>query len=545
MSQIVAELPRRSLGSSTARRIGGSLHVPLAILGVLGIWQVLSMTISGGEFVLPSPIAVFEQMWKDRALYPPNIETTLNEALKGLAWGVGLAIVIAVVFVQIPILEKGLMGAALATYCVPIIVVGPIVAIVFSGETPKVVLAAMAVFFPTLIGVLVGLRSADGTSLAVVRAFGGGSVTQLRKVRLRAALPSFFAALKIAGAAAVLGAIIGEYLGGDSGLGVAMIAASQSLEVERVWGLAIVSSALALVLYGAAALLARLLTVAPAASNPTSQSVAPREPGGRAWPIVAVLRRIGYALLALVVSVALWIAFINVFNLDPYFAKTPSDVFDYLFTAPASAANRADLLDGLRVTMVDSIPGLLLGVTAGVVLAAMFVRVIVLDRALMPVFIALSAAPIVALTPLITLTFGRDILGITVIVALVSFFPTLVNVMRGFKSAPAESLDLIRAAGGTAVIELRKVQVPSALPSFFASLKIAVPGALFGTLLAEWIATGDGIGNQILVASTTAKYDEVWAGVVLITAATVALYEIVGLVESFVLRRYSPDAVSH
>ena len=87
------------------------------------------------------------------------------------------------------------------------------------ASSPKIILAALSVFFATLISMLVGLKSADATSLDLVHAYGGGSFTQLRKVRLQSSLPSLFAGLRVAAPAAVLGAVIGEYIGGEAGPG--------------------------------------------------------------------------------------------------------------------------------------------------------------------------------------------------------------------------------------------------------------------------------------------------------------------------------------
>ena len=174
--------------------------------------------------------------------------------------GNSLAIIMALVFVQIPLIEKGLLKLAVAIYCLPIIAIGPILQIRFDGTTPKIILAALSVYFTTLIGMIVGLRSADRTSLDVIRAYGGNSLTQMRRVRIKASLPSLFAALRIAAPAAVLGAIIGEYMGSDSGLGVSMINSQQALQIERTWAIAVTATALAGVAYGITALVGRLCT---------------------------------------------------------------------------------------------------------------------------------------------------------------------------------------------------------------------------------------------------------------------------------------------
>jgi ABC-type nitrate/sulfonate/bicarbonate transport system permease component len=233
----------------------------LGVVGLLVVWQIAGMTLYQDSHVIPAPTAIVGQVGRDGAeLYWVNAIQTITEAAQGWLWGNGLAIVVAIVFVQIPLVERGLLRLAVASYCLPIIAIGPVLTILLSGDTPKVVLAALSVFFTTLIAMLVGLRSADRTSLDVIHAYGGTSWTALRKVRLTASLPSLFAGLRIAAPAALLGAIIGEYMGADRGLGVAMINSQQSLQTERTWAFALLAAAVAGVAYGFTALVGRLLT---------------------------------------------------------------------------------------------------------------------------------------------------------------------------------------------------------------------------------------------------------------------------------------------
>jgi ABC-type nitrate/sulfonate/bicarbonate transport system permease component len=132
---------------------------------------------------------------------------------------------------------------------------------VFTGETAKVILAAMSVFFTTFVGMVLGLRSAPGSSLDLVKAYGGGRVQQLLRVRLRSSLPSLFAALRIAAPAAVLGAMIGEYLGEqNSGLGYAMVASEQAFNVPRTWGIALTATLIGGLVFVGIASIGRRLT---------------------------------------------------------------------------------------------------------------------------------------------------------------------------------------------------------------------------------------------------------------------------------------------
>lgn len=159
----------------------------------------------------------------------------------------------------IPPIESLATQLAILSYCTPLLALGPIILVVFGGRTPTVFLAAMYCFFTTMVGTVTGLRSADRTSLDLVRAYGGGRWQQLSRVRAVSALPSTFAALKIAAPSAVLGAIIGEYLGGvDSGIGVALTAAQTSYNVPRTWGMALAAAALAGLGYAFGAVAARM-----------------------------------------------------------------------------------------------------------------------------------------------------------------------------------------------------------------------------------------------------------------------------------------------
>lgn len=227
--------------------------------GIVLIWIVAASTLGVREGI-PQPWDVLTQLIDDRQYYPQNIRTTVGEAAKGYVIGNALAIVLGIVFVLVPIAERALMQVAVATYCLPIVAVGPILQGTLKGDAPKVALVALSVFFTTLIGVLVGLRSAEPASLELVRAYGGGRFAQLVKVRIRAALPSTFAGLQIAAPAAVLGAIIGEYFGGDSGLGIFMVNSQQAFNVARTWGVAAVATALAGIGFLATSIIARSLT---------------------------------------------------------------------------------------------------------------------------------------------------------------------------------------------------------------------------------------------------------------------------------------------
>jgi ABC-type nitrate/sulfonate/bicarbonate transport system permease component len=244
----------------------------LGAASVIALWWISALTIfrnagsvPGGA--IPTPVEVIGQFAADGiGFYLPHVTRTLTEAGIGFLWGNGLALLLAGLVLVVPRIEKIALQIAVITYCVPIVAIGPIAYIVIGPprDDPSgtaIFLAALSVFFTTVVGSLVGLKAADQASLDLVSVYGGSKFTQLRKVRLIAGTPSLLNALQVAAPAALLGAILGEYFGGaERGLGLAMLAAGNAANVERVWSLALVAGLLAGVGYLLFAMVSRFAT---------------------------------------------------------------------------------------------------------------------------------------------------------------------------------------------------------------------------------------------------------------------------------------------
>jgi ABC-type nitrate/sulfonate/bicarbonate transport system permease component len=197
---------------------------------------------------------------------------------------------------------------------------------------------------------------------------------------------------------------------------------------------------------------------------------------------------------------------------------------------------------GLAVTLGDAAIGFVCGLVVGVAVAVAFTMSRSLADTFLPVALLLRSVPFVAMTPVIVLVFGRGYVAVAVISGLVVFFPTLINVLFGLRSAPAVSVDLVRAYGGGSRQIMRRVSLPSCLPAVFASARIGVPGAFIGSLLAEWLDTGKGLGWRMLQDGTTFQYNDLWASVVVLTVTCTLLYIGVGVVQSAVLASFGPAA---
>jgi len=282
---------------------------------------------------------------------------------------------------------------------------------------------------------------------------------------------------------------------------------------------------------------------APTADPTTGRPVALEQPTAGQLA-VRVLVRFGRTMLnaaiAIVVALVAWQLIIKALDFSPYISRGPADVWAYMFTDADAAANRDLLLEATRTTFVDAGIGLVTGTLAALAVSMLFVLRRGVEATFMPVAMALRSVPLVAMTPLIALIFGRGLLAVMVISGIVTFFPTLVNVTQALKSVPSHTIDLVSAYGGTRRVALTKVQFPASLPALFASLRIAAPLALIGALLAEWLATGEGLGYMMLQSMSMFEIDQLWSCVAIVTVASVVLYGIISSIENVVLARYAP-----
>ena len=257
--------------------------------------------------------------------------------------------------------------------------------------------------------------------------------------------------------------------------------------------------------------------------------------------------------VALVVLVAIWALLLRVFDVSSFVGKTPIDVWNYLFSSdppkgvrPASLTAqeaRAEAFAALGTTLVDAVIGFVGGMVAATVIAVGFVLYQPFEFAFMPIALLLRSVPLVAMAPVLLLMFGQGNLGIAVIAAIVVLFPALVNIVaRACADASPQALDVIRVNGGSSVTELTKVRIPSALPQFFASVRISVPGAIVGAMLAEWLVGFDGMGGVLSGYKGSGNYGGVWTIVVLAVMSSIILYAVATIVEAAVLTKWGPNA---
>jgi len=240
-------------------------------------------------------------------------------------------------------------------------------------------------------------------------------------------------------------------------------------------------------------------------------------------------------------TLGLWLLFVELVHMDQLVKKTPMDVWRYLFDSKKATANRKSLFDALSTTLGNLGIGYLIGIIAGIVVSSVFLLSPAVRRTFLPFALLLRSVPLIVITPIIGLVLGYSFSSVRVVTAIVTFFPSLVNITLGLESAPKQSADLISAYGGTPRTTLLKVRLPYAVPSLFAAMRIAVPGAMVGALLGEWLLTTKGIGHYLVERPAKFDYTGVWAAVAVVTTVTLVLYAVVGIIETPVLARFDPE----
>ncbi|MCW5719475.1 MAG: ABC transporter permease subunit [Bauldia sp.] len=503
-------------------------------LGALALWEVAGdyNLVAGGA--LPSPSEIIRQIWLDRQYLPRHIGATVWPALLGFLIGNTIAILAAITFVLWPPVERLTRGISITIFAIPAVALGPILVLTVDGIKPMVVLAAVSVYFPTMIAMLVGLKDIDPRPVDLIRAYGGTRRHILLHVRLRSSLPSLLAGLKVAAPAAVLGAILAEFGSGQRwGLGTYLLGSIGMGNPARIWEIGLIATAIASIGYVAFALIAGKATART--KQVTIASATPQDLAGTGGftPI-----NIAYAVGAAVVPFIAWWGIMKWLDLSPIIAKDPIGLWNYFFNARNSAVTQASLWDALLQSVPIAFLGLAIGLAVAFGLAVLISTRPRIGNVFLPVALVTQTMPLVAWAPIIVLLFGRDLTTTLIIAASVTFFPALVTILQGLSLVPRSALDVLRTYGASGAQQMRMVSIPSSIPYVMAAARVAVPRALLGVMIAEWLATGMGLGNLLNRARGSLDYGMIWTVAFTSVAISILFYQLVTVVERAFLKKY-------
>ncbi|MFV0341713.1 MAG: ABC transporter permease [Anaerocolumna sp.] len=221
----------------------------LAIAILLSVWQILSVTGVVPKFMLPSPLDVVKAFFGDFPLLMEHAKTTLLEAFLGLSLGVLLGFFIAVLMDRFEIAYKSIYPVLVITQTVPTVAIAPLLVLWLGyGIVPQVALIIITSFFPIAIGLLDGFHSADKDALNLLKAMGANRIQSFIHIKLPSALSHFFAGLRISVSYSIIGAVVAEWLGGFSGLGVYMTRVRKSYSYDKMFAVIFFISMISLLL---------------------------------------------------------------------------------------------------------------------------------------------------------------------------------------------------------------------------------------------------------------------------------------------------------
>jgi ABC-type nitrate/sulfonate/bicarbonate transport system permease component len=501
--------------------------LPPALL--LLAWEVagrLDLVASGA---LPALSEILSRLWQDRADYPAHVSATLAASGAGFVIGNALAVLAGLIFVLSPVTERLARGVNIAIFTLPPIAIAPILTLTLDGMTPRIVLAALGVYFVTMQATVTGLRQYDSRAADVVRAYGGGRGAVLRLVRVRGAVPAILSGFRVAAPNAVLGAILAEFGGGGRfGLGAYLLGSLGRGEPDRLWGIGLAATLIAGLSYAVFAVISRRMLGASISLslNPAGPEMAD---GGRTSPLIG--------LGAVAMPFVLWWVILWAMQVPEMLGKTPWQVFDYLFLADGAPVAQERLLAALAETLPITLAGMGAGLAFAFGLAVAGRLTPTFTRVFLPVAIVTQTMPLVALTPLLVLLLGRGTAVTLWITVSVTFFPAYVMIAQGIAQVPRAALELPRAYGASGWRELRLVTLPASLPWLFAAMRLTAPRALLGVMIAEWLATGRGLGNLLNQSRGYLDFGMIWTVAVVSVMLSVALYLAALWIERLAIRR--------
>ncbi len=216
---------------------------------LLLIWETISRFEVFPPFILPSPSSIITSLVTDFTSMQYDILITLYEAAAGFIIAIILSVAIAVAMDSIIGFKKTIYPVLIISQTIPIIIIAPLFIIWFGyGYAPKIIIVTLICFFPITISLLQSLIAVDKELIDLLRSMGASKFQIYKFVKIPSAMPGFFSGLKIAATYSIMGATIGEWVGGKSGLGVYMIRAKQAFETDRVFAAIIIIVILSILL---------------------------------------------------------------------------------------------------------------------------------------------------------------------------------------------------------------------------------------------------------------------------------------------------------
>ena len=242
------------------RGAGQALRVALVLMAVGVAWEALVVLLSIKPYYLPRLSLVLQAMAASPQAYIDGFLRTAAEALIGFTAGGLFGVGVGILFYRMPAVRDMVFPMFIVSQTIPVIAFGALVVLWFGNTLiAKAVIAFYVTFFPVTVNTLLGLRSVDPRQEALLRSFGATSGQMLRRLQFPTALPQIFVALRLSASLSLVGAIVGEWFGDTTGLGVLLLQAMFNENAVGLWAALLMCALLGMLFYGAVALVERRL----------------------------------------------------------------------------------------------------------------------------------------------------------------------------------------------------------------------------------------------------------------------------------------------
>jgi NitT/TauT family transport system permease protein len=250
----------RLLGDPMRRERALNLLLPFAaVIAVLILWSAAVRIFEIPDYLLPAPQDVIRRIARDWYVLARNATYTLQSVLIGFAVGVLVGVPLAFAVVLSRSVERVTMPFLVMSQTIPKVAIAPILVVWLGfGILPKIAVVFLIAFFPIVVSTVVGLKSVESDMIDLVRSMGANTLKIMLRVRAPTALPQMFAGFKIAICLAVVGAIVGEFVGSDRGLGYLLLTATGTLDGTLVWSALFILIAIGIALFAIVSKLERL-----------------------------------------------------------------------------------------------------------------------------------------------------------------------------------------------------------------------------------------------------------------------------------------------
>lgn len=220
------------------------------IIFLIGVWQAAVTLGNIQSFILPSPVNVVKALMADFNIMKEHILTTFIEGVTGLLISIVLALILAVIMDLQPKIKKAVYPVLVISQTIPVIALAPLFIIWFGfGMMPKVIIVVIMCFFPIVISISDGMENVDKDLINHFKLMGASKIQRFIHLKLPYGLINFFAGLKIAATYSIMGAVVGEWIGGQTGLGVYMTRAKSSYAIDKMFAAILVIVIMSMLLF--------------------------------------------------------------------------------------------------------------------------------------------------------------------------------------------------------------------------------------------------------------------------------------------------------